>query len=257
MNKMHVNNESIYKVNISRNIKDRLQNYSITPVSLAPAMKNEIAGIERLVRYMSSGSPIRYEIPNKDARIFDVRVAYADNEFLRMFTFPLKWGDASAFEDEGKILLTVETSKKYFGDSNPVGETVSIYNDEGVAKTFIVGGVFEKIPMNNILYFEALTLYPNYIKHYKVNELDWKNWTAGTFIQVSNPAKVKDIEASLVRYKDIQNKNREDWKIERFYIQSLKDFTKDSRDIWSNWIGSSMHPAAKVAPAIMAILILL
>lgn len=257
MNKMHVNNESIYKINISRNIKDRLQNYSITPVSLAPAMENEIAGIDRLVRYMRTNSPVRYEIPNKDAKIFDVRIAFADKDFLRMFTFPLKWGDASAFEDEGKIMLTEETSKKYFGDANPVGETLTIYNDEGVPKAFIVGGVFKKIPMNNILYLEALTLYPNYIKHYKVNELDWKSWTAGTFIQVSNPAKIKDIEASLARYKDIQNKNREDWKIERFYIQSLKEFTKDSRDIWSNWIGSSMHPAAKVAPAIMAVLILL
>ena len=257
MNTMHVNNESIYKVNISRNIKDRLQNYSITPISLAPAMKNDIAGVDRLVRYMRSGSPIRYEIPNKEAKIFDVRIAFADDDFLRMFTFPLKWGDASAFEDEGKILFTEETSKKYFGDTNPVGESVTVFNDEGVAKTFIVGGVFKKIPMNNILYFEALTLFPNYIKHFNVNELDWKNWTAGTFIQVSNTAKVKDIEASLVRYKDIQNKNREDWKIERFYIQSLKDFTKDSRDIWSNWIGSSMHPAAKITPVVMAILILL
>lgn len=257
MNKMHINHESIYKVNVSRYIKDRLQDYSITPISLAPAMSNDIAGIERIVRFTTTNSPIRYEIPNKDAKIFDVRIAFADNEFLRMFTFPLKWGDPKAFEDEGKILLTEETSKKYFGDSNPIGESVTIFNDEGVAKGYIVGGVFKKIPMNNIIHFEALTLYPNYIKHYKVNELDWKNWTAGTFIQVANSSKVKDIEASLVKYKDIQNKNREDWKIERFYIQSLKDFTKDSRDIWSNWIGSTMHPAAKVAPAIMAILILL
>lgn len=257
MNKMHVNNESIYKVNISRNIKDRLQDYSITPISLAPAMQNDIAGIDRLVRYMTSGATVRYEIPDKEAKIFDIRIAFADKEFLRMFTFPLELGDASAFEDEGKILLTEETSKKYFGETNPIGESITMFDGDRVAKTFIVGGVFKKIPMNNILNFEALTLYPNYIKHNKVEELDWKNWTAGTFLQVSNPAKIKDIEASLAKYKDIQNKNREDWKIERFFILSLKDFTEVSRDIWSNWIGSSMHPAAKVAPTIMALLIML
>ncbi|RPH34057.1 MAG: ABC transporter permease [Bacteroidales bacterium] len=256
-NKMHVNHESIYKVNISRYIKDRLQNYSISPISLAPAMSTEIAGIDRIVRYSRTGSPIRYETPNKEVKIFDVNVAFADKEFLRMFTFPLKWGDPASFEDEGKILLTEETSKKFFGDNNPVGESISLFNDEGVAKVFIVGGVFKKIPMNNIVYFESLTLYPNYLKHYKINELDWKVWAGATFLQVSNPAKVKEIEASLARYKDIQNKSREDWKIERYYIQSLKAFTKDSRDLWANYVGSSSHPASVIAPAIMAILILL
>ena len=257
MNKMHVNHESIYKINVSRYIKDRLQNYGITPVSLAPAMANEIAGIDRIVRYSTGNSPLRYETPNKDVKIFDVRIAFADKDFLRMFTFPLKWGDASAFEDEGKILLTEETSKKYFGDSNPVGESVTVFNDEGIAKVFIVGGVFKKVPQNTIIQFESLTLFTNYLKHYKVNELDWKNWTAGTFIQVSNPLKVKQIEASLARYKNIQNKSKEDWKVERYYILSLKEFTKDARNIWANWVGSGMHPAAVIAPVVMAILILL
>lgn len=256
-NKMHVNHESIYKINVSRYIKDRLQNYCITPVSLAPAMSNEIAGVDRVVRYSTSYSPIRYETPKKEIKIFNERIAFADKDFLRMFTFPLKWGDPSAFEDEGKIILTEETSKKYFGDSNPIGESVSVFNDEGVAKVLVVGGVIKKMPMNNILYFDALSLYTNYLKHYKVNELDWKNWAAATFIQVSNPAKVKDIEASLARYKDIQNKSKEDWKIERYYIQSLKAFTKDSRNLWANWVGSDIHPAAVITPAIMAVLILL
>lgn len=257
MNKMHVNHESIYKINVSRYIKDRLQNYSITPISLAPAMSNGIAGVDRLVRYSTANSPLRYEVPNKDVKIFDVRIAFADKDFLRMFTFPLKWGDASAFEDEGKILLTEETSKKYFGDSNPVGESVTVFNDEGIAKIFIVGGVFKKIPQNTIINFESLTLYANYLKHYKINELDWKSWAAATFIQVSNPSKVKEIEASLAKYKDIQNRSKEDWKIERYYILSLKEFTKDARNIWANWVGSGSHPAAIIAPVVMAILILL
>lgn len=256
-NTMYTNHESIYKINVSRYIKDRLQDYGITPISLAPAMKNDIAGINRLVRYSTTNSPLRYEAPNKDVKIFDVRIAFADKDFLGMFSYPLKWGDSSAFEDEGKIMLTEETSKKYFGEKNPVGESVTIFNDEGIAKTFVVGGVFKKTPMNTIINFGSLTLYSNYLKHYKINELDWKNWAAATFIQVSNPLKVKEIEASLVRYKDLQNKSREDWKVERYYILSLKEFTKDARNIWANWVGSGSHPAAIIAPAIMALLILL
>lgn len=256
-NSMHVNRETIYKINVSRYIKDRLQNYCITPISLAPAMATEIAGIDRIVRYSSSNSPIRYDIPGKDAKIFNVGIAFADKDFLRMFTYPVKWGDSTAFEDEGKIILSEEISTKYFGDKNPVGESVTIFNDEGIGTPFIVGGVFKKIPYNSLVRFEALMLYSNYLKLYKIKEFDWKSWAGATFIQSSNPQQVKEIEKSLSRYKDIQNKNKEDWKVERYYIQSLKDFARDSRDLWANWVGSTSHPAAIIAPAIMALLILL
>lgn len=256
-NTMHSNRETIYKINVSRYIKDRLQNYGITPVSLAPAMSNEIAGIDRMARYFDTNSPLRYEAPNKDVKIFTTGIAYADKDFLKMFTFPMKWGDPTAFEDEGKIVLSEEVSKRFFGEKNPVGESVTIYSDEGVPFVFIVGGVFKKMPFNSVVRFESLMLFSNYLKIYKVDEFDWKNWTAGTFIQVSNPNQVKEIEKSLARYKDIQNKSKEDWKVERYYIQSLRAFTNDARDIWSNWIGSKPHPASVISPAIMSILILL
>jgi len=256
-NTMHVNHEKIYKINISRHIKDRLQNYSISPVSLAPAMLNDVAGIEAISRYSSVGSPMRYDIPGKDAKIFNQQIVFADKDFLRIFSYPLKWGDPTSFEDEGKIILSQETSEKYFGDKNPVGESLTIFNDEGVGKIVVVGGVFKKMPYNTIPRFGSLMLYSNYIKFYKVNELDWKNWAGGTFIKVSNPATVKTIETSLARYIDIQNKAKDDWKIERYYIVSLHDFVKDSRNLWANWIGSNSHPAAVITPVIMAILILL
>lgn len=256
-NSMHVNHESIYKINISRHIKDRLQDYSTTPISLAPAMINDIAGIDRIARYSRANSPMRYDAPGKDAKIFNQGIAFADKDFLRMFSFPMKWGDSTAFENEGKIILSEETSEKFFGDKNPVGESLTMFNDEGLSKVVIVGGVFKKMPYNTIPRFESLMLYSNFIKFYNINELDWKNWAGGTFIQVSNPQNVKKIEASLAKYIDIQNKSKEDWKIERFYIQSLKAFTKDARNLWANSIGSGSHPAAIIAPAIMAILILL
>ncbi|MHC1702438.1 MAG: FtsX-like permease family protein [Tenuifilaceae bacterium] len=256
-NIQHANRENIYKINVSRYIKDRLQNYGVTPISLAPAMINDIAGFDQIVRYSRANYPMRYDVAGKDPKIFNQGVAFADKDFLRMFTFPMKWGDSTAFEDEGKILLSQETSEKYFGDMNPVGESLTIFNDDGIGKVFIVGGVFKKMPYNTIPRFQSLLLYSNYLKLGKIDEFDWINWAGGTFIQVSNPSKVKDIESSLAQYKDIQNKSKEDWQIERYYIQSLDGFTKDARNLWANWVGSGSHPAAIIAPAVMAILILL
>jgi putative ABC transport system permease protein len=257
-NKMHVNRGNIYKINVSRYIKDRLQNYGITPLSLAPAMANEIAGIERIVRFSNGNSPIRYEASGKDAKIFNEQIAFADKGLLQMFTFPMKWGDSTAFEDVGKILLSEKTSKRFFGDKNPIGESVTIFSDAGIGSVYTVGGVFKDIPYNSIVRFESLMLYKNYLKLYNIPELDWKNWAAGTFLQISNPNQVKEIEKSLARYKEIQNKSKQDWLIEKYWIESLEDFSNEPQELlWANWIGSKGNRAAIIAPAIMGILILL
>ena len=256
-NKMHVNRKTIYKVNQSRYIKDRLQDYSATPVSLAPAIENDLAGIDRITRFVTGFSPLRYEAPNEEVKIFNEQIAFADKEFLRMFTFPMKWGDSTAFEDEGNMLISERMSEKFFGDKNPVGESITLFDNDGVGKVFNIGGVFKEIPENSIIRFGVLSLYSNYLKIYKIDEFDWKSWTSGTFLQVSNPNQMKEIEKSLAKYLPLQNKAREDWIVERFYIQTLDEFTDDSRDLWANWIGTKSPPAAIITPVIMALLILL
>ncbi len=257
-NTMHVNRDKIYKINVSRTIDERLQNYGISPISLAPALANQIAGIECIVRLSNSYSPIRYDGKNGDAKIFNESIGFADKDFLRMFTFPMKWGDSDAFEDKSKIILSEKTSSKFFGDKNPVGETVTIFNDKGIGTVLTIGGVFKNIPENSIVHrFNALCLHSNYLKIYNINELDWKEWTDGTFLQVSNPSKIIEIEKSLSQYIQIQNKNNYDWKIEKYYIQSLDEFTKDSRNIWANRMGQINPPSAIIGPIVMAILILL
>lgn len=256
-NKMHLNRTSIYKINQSRYIKDRLQDYSATPLSLAPAIENDLAGIERITRYSTGFSPLRYETPDKEVKIFNERIAFADKEFLRMFTFPMKWGDSTAFEDEGKMLISERISEKFFGNDNPVGESITLFDNDGVGVVFTIGGVFKNVPDNSIIRFEVLSLYSNYLKIYKINEFDWKNWAGGTFLQVSNPEQIKEIEKSLANYLPLQNKAREDWIVERFYIQTLDEFTRYARDLWANWIGAKSPPAATFAPIIMAFLILL
>lgn len=256
-NKMHVNRKTIYKVNQSRYIKDRLQDYSATPVSLAPAIENDFAGIERITRYSTGFSPLRYETPDGEVKIFNEGIAFADKDFLRMFTFPMKWGDSTAFEDEGKMLISEKISEKFFGNENPVGESITLFDNEGKGVVFTIGGVFKKIPENSIVRFDILSLYSNYLKIYKIDEFDWKNWAGGTFIQASNPNQVKEIEKSLAKYLPLQNKAREDWIVERFYVQTLDEFTNDARDLWANWIGAKSPPAATIAPIIMALLILL
>ena len=48
-----------------------------------------------------------------------------------------------------------------------------------------------------------------------------------------------------------------EWKIEKYYIQSLKKFTRDSNKIRSNLVGTDLHPAQTITLIIMALFLLL
>jgi len=256
-NTMHVNLDKIYKVNVKQRVNNQLLNYSISPVSLGPAILSEIPGIDLMVRYTQVRLSIRYKEEENDPKVFTENIGFADKDFLRLFTFPMKWGDSAAFEDQSKILLSEETSEKTFGKQNPIGKTITVFNETGKGAEFIVGGVYKTIPHNSIVRFDAITIYPNYIAMFGINEFDWKNWTAATFIQVSDPQRVVEIEDLLVRYIDIHNKNLKEWEIEKYYIQSLKKFTKDSQNLRSNWVGTDLHPAQTITLIIMALFLLL
>ncbi|MDQ2656940.1 MAG: ABC transporter permease [Bacteroidota bacterium] len=66
----------------------------------------------------------------------------ADSNFLKIFTFPLIHGDRkTALSRANSIVLTESTAKKYFGDANPIGETVTIRVSWGRETTYQVTAV--------------------------------------------------------------------------------------------------------------------
>ncbi|MHC1705596.1 MAG: ABC transporter permease [Tenuifilaceae bacterium] len=255
-NIQHKNLDKIYKINIFRQINDREQPYSYSPVSMAPLMSNELTGVESVLRYTTNGANLKYG-NDADSKVFEQRVAYADKDFFKMFTFTLKAGNLDQFNDKGKIILTNEIANKYFGDDDPIGKSLIIFDSKGLPVELNVAAVIEKIPLNSMVIFDAITIIDNYFSLYEVPEFDWKHFIGATFLMIPNKADVPKVEAALSKFVPIQNKAREDYIIARFQVHSLTQFTKESRDIWGNWLNQNLHPAQRIAPAIMAILILL
>jgi len=55
----------------------------------------------------------------------------------------------------------------------------------------------------------------------------------------------------------VQNRAREDFRINRFNLVPMKEVGGNSRNIWSSGLFPSLHPAALIAPTVMALFILL
>lgn len=252
----HQNLDKIYKVNVFREVNERQQRYGISPVSLSPAMGNVVGGVEATVRYTTDQLSVRSG-NEADSKIFAKRVAFADKGFFNLFTFPVLWGSTGNFSDVNSIILSDQTAQQYFGDVNPVGESVTLFNSMAQPVELKVVAVLQHIPENSMVNFDAVTIMDNYFSFFRVDEMDWTRFIGATFLAIPNPSDVPRVEAALKSFIDIQNKAREDWQITRYEVMSLMDYTKISRDVWGNWLWVNLHPAQIFGPLIMSILILL
>ena len=98
--KMHLKGEEIYKVIFTREIQGRQQRYGATPIPLASMIGENISGVEQVMRFTGSYSPLKVGLNN-----FSKRIGYADPGFLELFTFPLIKGPAEAFSNRQNILI--------------------------------------------------------------------------------------------------------------------------------------------------------
>jgi len=251
-NSIHEKKENIYKISLTREVNDRQQAYGFSPLSLAPAIGNSISGVEKMTRITRSRMPVRYK-----ENIFSERISFVDTSFLDIFDFKIISGDPNSLKEKGNILISDKFAKACFGDQNPIGEFLKIYTDGEKDRSFIVSGIFEDIPENSSMRFDLLSDIDNFIEMHEIEKHNWKSWIAATFLLIPDKENVKPIEKQLERFVAIQNDIRPDWLVTKFYLAPLSEIPTTEREIWSNWLASGLHPAALIAPPVMAILLLL
>ncbi len=100
-------------------------------------------------------------------------------------------------------------------------------------------------------------LFDNYFDINNVDRSDWGRFIGATYFYIETPEQAKTVEKLLANYVDVQNEARDDWKVAEYYMLPLLEFGPNSQDLIANWLNSGMHPAAFMAPPIMALLLLL
>jgi putative ABC transport system permease protein len=152
----HRNGKDIYLVvreNYGENYTDQK---AITGAPLAPLLKENIAAVETAVRLTC----FRGDLVGRGEQFFaERRFFFADEDFFKVFTFPLKEGDDNtALAEPLSVVLTEETARKYFGDEDPIGKVLS-YSLSGPRFDFKVTGILKPIPRNSHLQFDFLASY--------------------------------------------------------------------------------------------------
>lgn len=142
--------ETLYRVEENQSYGGEIYHVNVTPYPSGPVWKNRIPEIVDASR-MSYLPRLLFE--KGDLKLYESNVRAADSTFFEMFSFPFIYGEpSSALNNPHSIVLTAELSQKYFGDENPIGQTLTLERQ----MEFIVTGVLEKLPDNTTVSFNAI-----------------------------------------------------------------------------------------------------
>jgi putative ABC transport system permease protein len=115
-------------------------------------LKKDFPQIERKV-YVLSASPVVF---HRGEALPTENVAMTDGNLFELLQAPFLHGDpATALANAGSVVLSETEAKKYFGDANPVGQTLTLIN-RGISTDYRVTGVMQDWPKNSHQRFDMI-----------------------------------------------------------------------------------------------------
>lgn len=144
---MHENRDRIFRVSTHIRLNDVDYNQATSQFPTGPALHAEIPEVEEAVRIF----PQQLTLESGDKK-FQEQVIFADENFFKVFSFPLLLGDLnSSMEEPASVILTSAASKRYFGLENPLGKNILING-----QLLTVSGVLQNVPDQSHLHFDAI-----------------------------------------------------------------------------------------------------
>jgi putative ABC transport system permease protein len=173
----HENGESIYRINQTFIWgEDNTNLFSSTGPGVAHAILEEIPEVDQVVRvHTPSLLPITLNTGGDEKLFNEENILAADSNFFQVFSYPMLYGDRNtALKKMNAVVLTEKVSKRFFGDSNPLGNLIEL--GEGPLKTtYEVTGVLADQSENTYIEFDMMVSMSS-IERVKNSNWSWM-WT--------------------------------------------------------------------------------
>lgn len=138
-----------------------------SPVPMGVALKESFPQMEAVVRFWRAFQP---KLHHADQHHLADGLYFADPEATRIFSLDWLSGDPeTALEKPGSIILTESEAVKYFGDEEPVGQTLRYEGYPEDSLQLVVTGVIKNLPENTHLHFTGLVSMLGV-------QTEWDNW---------------------------------------------------------------------------------
>lgn len=190
---IHENLEDIYRVNIIQKQPkgDFKTSYSMVP--LAPALVEEITEIKDFARILNSGETL---VKFEDNVFYESNVVFTDPGIFNLFTIPVVYGDPhTALSSKNSVVITKSMAEKYFGNKNPVGESIIIDNEDELTITAVV----EDFPNNTYIDPDFMISFET-IWNYDSAERFMNNWISTqimSYVLLKGDVNLSEIETKI------------------------------------------------------------
>ena len=185
--------------------------YDDQPAPLGEALQAGFPEVERYVRLLNASGVIRQGV-----QAFDEDLLFVDTSFFEMFSFQLLAGDrASVLKGQNDAVLSELMAIKYFGDDDPLGQSLSIRVHEEFVEYTVVG-VVAGPPVNSSIRFDILLpIEGSPIYEQTVGNWGWHSFP--TFIQLANGANAEGLAEKLTSFwssnnqEELEDLQQEGW----------------------------------------------
>ena len=143
----HTNRANIYRLLYENSASGEPATWSATPPRLGPLAKETFQEVTDYCRVMS-GTGNGVVAYGNDKFFREDHVAYVEANFFQTFTFNTIKGNPDALKNPNTVALAQSAAKRYFGDDEPIGKTITLSNQFG-STLFTVISVYEDFPTNS------------------------------------------------------------------------------------------------------------
>ncbi len=246
----HQKKDRIYEVTALVNENNQLKTWGDTPLLLGPSLKNDLPGVESTARVEIGSAAVRY-----NDLVFNESIWFVDPAFMQTFSFPLAKGNGRALDTKNQLVLTRAMAEKYFGSTDPVGQTLSLKFINGMKEEFMVGAVLDR-PQNSGMWFSILVSMEKFQDLKFKDAYDWSYLTDATFVLLKPGHDISEVQTAMETYRLLHNNSSPEWPIESFDLVPLPKLSAKSNDMVGA-ISYAAHPSGVWSLGAIALMLLL
>ncbi len=197
--KHNKNYRRIYRLESDFNISGKATLAALTPIPMAPTLKDEYPEIREIARFAGFGlQDILFQY--KDLKFFEDKIYFTDSTVFKVFDYEFILGSPDkALNEPNTIVVTESFASRYFGKENPMGEVLTTSNFGNCRVT----GVIKDIPANSHLRFDCLLSMATIVELTGVDRFNSRsapsfwNISAFEYILLDDNAKIEDLLAKF------------------------------------------------------------
>ncbi len=209
--------DRVYKVTLERKYPNHSTYFASIPHSYAGVMLKDFPEVENTLQVLGPNRDliVTYKLKEGESKVFEENdFLFADSTFFTFFDMPFIKGDKkTALNMSNQVVISSSTAKRYFGDEDPLGKTIKVFDD------YKVTGVFEDLPDNSHLKFDFVASFAG--AEFRKAE-NFISFDSQTYIKLKPGSDWKALESKFPAMVDRYASGQ----IERELGQSWEDYQK-------------------------------